>query len=157
QISDLSDSSAFASGGKEITISGSNLADATAVMFVVPPAGGNPATSVTAASFTINDDGSITAIVPAWPTQLASATTADIRVVTPEGTTGVSAADRITLTPAGAIPTVTALSVPTASTSGGQMVTITGTNFTDVTGVQFVVPPSGSNPGTSVPARLFYV
>jgi hypothetical protein len=37
------------------------------------------------------------------------------------------------------------------------MVVITGTNFTDVTGVQFVVPPSGGNPATTVAAKLFYV
>jgi len=113
-------------------IYGSNLSDATAVLFVVPPSGGsagqtitvNPASQSTP-GFTINPDGSITVTVPALgSTPPSGGLTVDIRVQTPEGTTGITTADQFVFTPTGAAPTVTALSTQTGLTTGGQLVTI---------------------------------
>ncbi len=131
-ISSLSAASGFSSGGDAITIQGSNLSDATGVFFG----------SVAATSFTLNADGSITAVSPSQ-----ASGTVDVRVETPAGTTGVVAADRFIDTPAGAAPVVTGLSATSGSSAGGQPVTISGSNFTDVSAVNF-----GSQPAT-----LFYV
>ncbi len=146
QITGLSASSGFSSGGDSITIQGSNLEGATAVYFG----------SVAATSFTPNADGTITAIIPplgrgartilrSGPADVPS--TVPISVQTLAGTTGQSPYDQFTYTPAGAAPTVSGLSVTGGATTGGQMVVITGSNFTDVSAVNF----------GSQPASLFYV
>jgi hypothetical protein len=148
KITRLSAASGFASGGDTITIFGSNLDSATAVSFVVgvPPSGGAPQT-IPATSFTVNPDGSLNVIVPSVGVPPSGGLGADIRVTTPAGTTGVVSADQFTFTPSGAAPAVTSLSTQSGSTAGGQLVTITGANFTDVTGVSF----------GGVPAALFMV
>ena len=121
-VTGLSTNSGFTAGGDSVTIFGINLAGTTAVFFG----------AVAAASFTINDDGTITAVTPA---QVAGIT--DITLQTPIGLSAVCGADQFTYTPAGALPTITALSTTIGTTGGGQPVMITGTNFTDVTGVLF--------------------
>jgi alpha-tubulin suppressor-like RCC1 family protein len=67
-------------GGTSVTISGSGFLGATAVKFG----------TVNATSFVVNSDSSITAIAP------AGVGTVDITVVTPRGTSAVSAADTFT-------------------------------------------------------------
>src|SRR5262249_29714487 len=101
------------------------------------------------ASFSLNNDGTITAITPSWGTLPASPV--NVVVTTPGGTSATSAATQFTVTPSGALPTVTALSSSSGSMAGGQLIPITGTNFTDVTGVSFVVGQ------VSVPAASFTV
>jgi hypothetical protein len=147
RVSGLSQFSVFSSGGESVTIYGAHLGDATSVTFVAPASGGNPATTVTATSFTINHDGSITAILPVWPAQLSAPVTVDVRVMTPEGKTALVDADQLTITPAGALPTITGLSSTSGLTTGGNTVVISGTNFTDVTSVSF----------GGVAAKSFYV
>src|SRR5262249_43132923 len=87
-------------------------------------------------SFTVVSDSVLTVVVPAWPTQLASATVADIAITNPAGTSAITSADKFTITPAGALPTIAALNVASGSTYGGQTVVITGSNFTDVAGIK---------------------
>src|SRR5262249_36331418 len=58
----------------------------------------------------------------------------DVTVVTPGGTSAVGTADRFTYLP---IPTVTGLSVSGGPTTGGTVVTITGTDLGRATSVHF--------------------
>ena len=113
-------------GGTVVTITGTNLTGATAVNF-----GGNPATSLTVTAT------SITATSPP-----GTAGIVDVTVITPSGTSATSAADQFTYI---APPTVTAVSPNKGRTAGGTVVTITGTNLTGATAVNF-----GANPATSL-------
>jgi hypothetical protein len=63
-----------------------------------------------------------------------AAKTVSIRVVTDHGTSAATGAPRFSFRPA---PRLTALAPTTGSTAGGQLVTITGSNFTDVSKVSF--------------------
>lgn len=100
--------------GQTVTITGTNFTGATAVSF-----GG-----VAAASYMVVSATQITAVVA------AGGATGNITVTTPGGT--VMSAGTFTFIPA---PTITSFT-PT-STSFGQTVTITGTNFTGATAVSF--------------------
>jgi len=121
--------SGAAAGGDTVTITGTGFTGATAVAF-----GATAATS-----FTVNSDTSITAKDP------AGTGTVDITVTTPFGTSAKSSADQFTYVTPASPPTVTGVSPSSGSTSGGTTVTVTGTNFTGATAVNF-----GSTPGTSV-------
>src|SRR5262249_5809053 len=112
-ITALSSASGYATGGESVTITGTNLAQVTGVYFGTAPA----------ASFTMNADGTITAVAPA-----VAAGTVDITVRTSGGASSTSAADQFVFTATGALPTVTALSNSTGSITGGQTITVTGTN-----------------------------
>jgi hypothetical protein len=114
-------------GGTPVTISGSNLYGATAVSF-----GGTAATA-----FTVNDDGTITAIAPAL-----SAGTYDVQVTTAAGTSSVTAADQYTAL--AAAPSITSLSATSGPTGGGNSVVITGTSLAGTTQLMF-----GSLPAVS--------
>ena len=132
-------------GGTPITIAGTALAGATAVSF-----GSTPATA-----FTVNGDGSITAIAPA----LTAGSTVDVTVTTPQGTSATSAADQYTAV--AAAPTVTALSSSSGPTGGGSSLTLTGTGFGGTTAISFGGIPaptfnvtSNTSLSVTVPAQL---
>jgi IPT/TIG domain len=72
--------SEYASAGTQVTISGENFTGATEVLFG----------SVPATSFTVNNDGSITAVAPAGVSG-----TVDVKVVGPEGESAISSGDEI--------------------------------------------------------------
>ncbi len=112
-------SSGPSAGGTSVIINGTHLNQATAVMFGATAATG----------YTINGPGQITATAPA-----GAVGTVDIRVTTAGGTSVVSAADQFTYVPA---PTLTAVSPASGSVSGGNMVVLTGTNFSGATAVRF--------------------
>lgn len=122
--------------GTAVQITGTNFESTRAVQF-----NGVPTTS-----FTVNSPTRITAVVP------PGALTGPISVVTGTGT-GTSSTD-FGVTPAGS-PTITTFS-PTSGSSGTN-VTITGTNFTGATSVQFngagarFVVNSGSQITATVP------
>jgi alpha-tubulin suppressor-like RCC1 family protein len=112
-------------GGTTVTITGSNLAEATAVRF-----------GSAEATFTVNPDGSLTAISP------AGSGTVDVTVTGPTGTSSITSADRFTYIPA---PSVASIKPTEGPVAGGITVTITGTNLTGASAVMF-----GSSKATSV-------
>lgn len=112
------------SGGTSVTVTGTDLADATSVKF-----GG---TTVLAANFT-----SVNATTIVVPSPVHAAGTVDVTVVTPSGTTDATASTRFTFFDSTSAPTVTSLSPALGSESGGTAVTVTGTGFTGATDVTF--------------------
>jgi hypothetical protein len=98
-------------GGTSVVITGTGFSTATAVTFGASPA----------AAFVVNSNISITATAPA-----GAAGTVDVRVTTVGGTSATSAADQFTFVPA---PTVTSVTPTAGPTSGGTVVTITGSGF----------------------------
>ncbi len=105
-------------GGRTVVITGTGFTGATAVKF-----------GATSSTFTVNSATKITATSPAH-----AAGQINIRVTTPLGTSAIVAADRYRYQNA---PSVSAVSPNSGSTSGGQVVTITGTNFTGASAVKF--------------------
>lgn len=104
-------------GGRTVTITGTGFTDATAVTF-----GGTAATS-----FTVLDDTSIQAVVPA-----GSIGPASVLVTTPAGT---NAANSL-LTYRGT-PLMTSVTPDRGTTNGGTTVTLLGENFYEVQRVTF--------------------
>jgi DNA-binding beta-propeller fold protein YncE len=118
-VSMLAPSSGPTAGGTVVTITGANLAGATAVTFGAVPA----------ASFTITGATAITAVTPA-----EAAGSVDVTVTTPVGTSATNAGDRFRF---GALPTVRSVSPPGGPTSGGNTVSIAGANLAGATAVKF--------------------
>lgn len=119
-VSSVSPSAGSPAGGTSVTILGAGFTGATKVQFGT----GNPASS-----FTVVSSTKITAVSPPH-----AAGTPHVFVTTTGGTTLASNGDRFTYEEA---PTVTAISPSSGPASGGTSVTITGTNFTAATKVQF--------------------
>ncbi|MDA8295329.1 MAG: IPT/TIG domain-containing protein [Actinomycetota bacterium] len=118
-VTSIAPTSGPTAGGTSVTITGTNLSDATAVDF------GTTAGSITADSAT-----SITATSPA-----ESAGSVDVTVTTPGGTSASAAGDRFAY--AVPAPVVTSISPTSGPTAGGTSVTITGTNLAGATAVVF--------------------
>ncbi|MGC9960588.1 MAG: IPT/TIG domain-containing protein [Acidimicrobiales bacterium] len=97
-------------GGSAVTITGSGLADVSAVSFGTAPA-----------TFAVNSDTSITATVPA-----NAAGTVDVTVTNETATSGAGSADLYTYD---VVPAVSGISPRAGSVDGGDTVTITGTGF----------------------------
>jgi hypothetical protein len=114
------------SGGTSVAITGTGFTGATAVHFA-----GAAATGVV-----VNTDTSVTAVSPI---HLPGAV--NITVTTPDGTSALSSADVFTYVG----PFVTKVAPTSVSTGGGNKITVTGLNFTGVTGVDV-----GANPATGV-------
>jgi hypothetical protein len=107
-----------AAGGTMVTITGTNLAGATKVLFGAKPA-----------KIESDTDTQIIAVSPA-----GAAGTVDVTVVTSNGKSTTSAADQFTYL---AAPTVTKISAAAGPLSGGTLVTITGSNLAGATAVMF--------------------
>jgi hypothetical protein len=118
-VTGISPSRGTTAGGSTVTITGTKFTGATVVTV-----GGTAVTS-----FVVNSDTSITATTPA-------------------GTAGVKDVSVGTGTGSGLFtyqnPTITSISPTSGATAGGNVVTITGTNFTGATSVTF-----GGTPVTS--------
>ena len=119
-VSGISPASGPNGGGTSVTITGSSLTGVTAVSF-----GTAAATNVI-----VESDSAIVATAPAHADG-----TVDVTVTNPAGTSAAVAADQYTYT--AAAPTVTSVAPATGPSGGGTTVTITGTGFTDATGVSF--------------------
>ncbi|WP_324198904.1 beta strand repeat-containing protein, partial [Nocardia amamiensis] len=109
-------------GGNTVTLTGTNLTGTTAVRFGITPA----------TSFTVVSDTQITAVAPARTGTVA------ITVTTRGGT---SSGVLYGFTPA---PTLTTVAPRFGPVTGGNTVTLTGTNFTRTVAVRF-----GTTPATS--------
>jgi hypothetical protein len=136
-LTGISPATGPSAGGTSVTITGTNFTGATAVNF-----GSTPATNVTVVSAT-----SITAVSP------AGTGTVDVTVVTPSGTSATAAADQFiySATAAG----LTSVSPAIGPSAGGTSVTVTGSNFTGATAVNFGATPATSftvNSATSITA-----
>ena len=113
-------------GGTTVTITGTDFSGATDVDFG----------STAASAFSVDSPTQITAVAP------AGSGIRDVTVTTPSGTSAASRADLYTYIPA---PTVTGISPTSGPDSGGTTVTITGTDLSGTTDVEF-----GSTPATDV-------
>jgi len=120
-------SSGPTTGTTNVTIAGFGVTAATAVHF-----GSTPATS-----FSVNTDGTITAVAPP-----GAAGPEDVTVTRPAGTTVATTTDVFTYF---AKPSITNLAPTSGLTSGGTLVTITGSGFTGATAVNF-----GANAGANL-------
>ncbi|MCA1668273.1 MAG: IPT/TIG domain-containing protein [Thermomicrobia bacterium] len=105
-------------GGQSVTITGSGFQNGATVSL-----GGALATAVTVTSAT-----SLTAVTPA-----GTAGAVDVIVINPDAQTGTVTGGYTYVAP----PTVSGVTPAAGTTAGGVSVTITGTNFTDVTDVTF--------------------
>jgi hypothetical protein len=118
-VTSISPNTGPGQGGTAVTITGTNLTGATAIAF-----GPNEATG-----YTINSSTSIIASAP------AGTGTVSVQVTTLGGTSATSAADQYAYV--AAPPTVTSVTPNSGPTTGGTVVTITGTNFLDADFVTF--------------------
>ncbi|MFD8328939.1 IPT/TIG domain-containing protein, partial [Streptomyces lydicus] len=110
------------SGGNTVTLTGTGLSGATSVKF-----GANPATILTSSAT------QVTVIAP------ANTGTVNVTVTTAGGTSN-ALPYTYTATP---VPSLSSLTPTSGPTSGGNTVTLNGTNLTGATSVKF-----GSNPAT---------
>jgi hypothetical protein len=119
RIVGISPASGSAAGGTTVVITGTGFTSASAVDF-----GGNAA-----ASYSVADDTTITAVSPA-----ASAGTVDLTVTNAGGASLPETVDRFTFIP---VPSVSQLTPARGPVGGGTAVTITGTGLTGATTVMF--------------------
>ncbi|HEY7138106.1 MAG TPA: IPT/TIG domain-containing protein [Acidimicrobiia bacterium] len=121
-VTGVSPSSGPATGGTTVTVTGTNFLGVGAVNF-----GATAATT-----FTVTNATTLTATAP------AGTGTADVTVVAGAGTSATNANDRYTfVTGPPPAPSVTGLSPASGPSSGGTTVTVTGTNFTGASAVNF--------------------
>jgi|GEM_PF-584786 len=118
------------SGGTIITISGTNLTGTSAVRF------GN----TNASSFTVVNETTITATAPA-----GSAGPVHVTVTTPAGTSPAVAEDQFTYIDASSTMSIVSVDPGTGPTTGGTIITITGSGF--ASGATVTV---GGTPATNV-------
>jgi hypothetical protein len=114
-------------GGTPVTVTGSGFTGATVVDF-----GATAGTSLS-----VTNDTTLTIVSPAHVAGLV-----DVTVTAPGGISAISSADQFTYF---AVPTVTAVSPLVGPASGGTSVTVTGTNLTGESAVDF-----GPSAGTTV-------
>jgi hypothetical protein len=131
-ITSVSPRSGPLAGNTPVTITGTNLSNVTAIAFGT--------TQVTSSFF---DTG--TQIFVNSPAGMSPGTV-DVTVTNPVGTSPTSPADQFTYSaPAAPAPTVSSISPTAGPPTGGTTVTITGTNFTMTSTVDF-----GTIPATNV-------
>ena len=134
----ISPASGPVGGGGTMTITGSGFTGTFLVIFEQFPVFGQPRSA--RASFTVDSDTQITAVIPPAPTGVPGiASVTVVSPVPPDTSTGVLSYNYVST------PTVTGVSGNFGLASGGTTVTVTGTGFTSGTTVQF-----GSVPATSV-------
>jgi hypothetical protein len=125
-VTGISPETGTPAGGTSVTITGTDLANASAVDFGATPG------AITADSST-----SITATSP------AGSGTVDITVTNPDGTSATVAPDQFSYVDVTPPPTLTGLTPSTGPVTGGTSVTISGTNLEGATAVDF----GPGNPG----------
>jgi hypothetical protein len=119
-LADIAPPSGTTAGGTTVTLTGDGFIGATAVRF-----------DGAAASFTVNSATQITALTPAH-----AAGAAVVTVTTPGGTSSPHSYVYLEA------PTLTALTPDQGPTSGGFVITLTGTNLATTTDVRFDATPA---------------
>lgn len=127
-VSSVSPSSGPAAGGNTVSIGGSGFTYATAVTFG----------STAATSFTVVSSSVISAVVPPGP---SAGGAVSVLVTGPGGTSAAGTTYTYTAAPT---PTITALTPSSGTVSGGNTVTIAGSNFSGATAVTFAGTPATS-------------
>ena len=125
-VTGISPQTGTPAGGTSVTITGTDLGNASAVDFGATPG------AITADSST-----SVTATSP------AGSGTVDITVTNPDGTSAIVAADQYSYVNVTPPPTLTGLSPSTGPVAGGTSVVISGSNLEAATAVDF----GPGNPG----------
>ncbi len=121
-VTGVSPTSGSTAGGTTVTVTGTGFTGATAVKFG----------TVAGTGLVVNSSTSITITSPA-----ESASTVDVTVTTPGGTSATNPPGDQFMFVAPPVPTVTGVSPTSGSTAGGTTVTVTGTGFTGATAVKF--------------------
>ncbi|KAJ5974733.1 hypothetical protein N7481_011943 [Penicillium waksmanii] len=127
-VSSVSPTSGPAAGGNTVSVSGSGFTNATSVKF-----GSTAATSFTVVSSTV-----INAVVPPGP---GAGGNVSVLVTGPGGTSAAGTTYTYTAT---STPTITGLIPSTGPVSGGNTVTIMGSNLNGATAVTFAGTPASS-------------
>ena len=127
-VTGFSQSSASVLGGSALLITGTGFTGAVRVNFGTTLQTGFP---------TVLSDTTIRVTIPAHAPGVV-----DVTVVTPAGTSVVTAADHFTFAPPPA-PVVTGLSLTTGNVFGGVVMTVIGTGFTGATQVTVGGTPAG--------------
>ncbi|HVC97418.1 MAG TPA: IPT/TIG domain-containing protein, partial [Pirellulales bacterium] len=136
-VSGVSPAAGPLGGGTTVTITGSGFTAASGVSFGV----------VAATNYTVNSSTSLSAVDPTH-----SAGLVDVTVTNAGGTSATSSADQFSYQ---AAPTVSGTSPNLGGTAGGTSVTITGTNFSGASVVDFGTVAASSftvNSSTSITA-----
>ncbi|MET7688111.1 IPT/TIG domain-containing protein [Streptomyces sp. NPDC005483] len=120
-LTSVAPASGTTTGGTTVTLTGNDLLGATAVRF----------DALAAASFTVDSATQITAMSPAH-----TAGAADVTVTTPGGTSNPLSYIYLSA------PTLTSLTPAQGPTHAGTVITLTGTDLTTTTGVQFGSTPA---------------
>jgi phospholipase C len=120
-VTSVTPNAGLESGGATVTIDGTNLARVSSVHF-----GSAAATDVA-----VSSNSSLTAISP------ANAQSVDVTVTSPGGSSSANPGDLFLYVPKGPRPVITSVSPSSGPAAGGENVTITGTGFKGVTGLQF--------------------
>jgi IPT/TIG domain len=127
-VSGLSPTTGPAGGGSPVVVSGTNFTGATSVKFG----------AVAATGLTANSATQVTVTAPAG----TPGATVDVTVTTPNGTSTATTSDRYTYQ--STQPQVSSVSPPSGPAAGGSSVTISGTNLSGATAVQFGSAPAAS-------------
>ncbi len=127
-VSGVNPTTGPAAGGNSVVVSGTNFTGATSVKFG----------TVAATGLTVNSATQITLTAPAG----TPGATADVTVVSPNGTSITNTSDRYTYQTTQ--PQVTSVNPPSGPATGGTSVTITGINLSGATAVTFGTTPAAS-------------
>ncbi|WP_432981067.1 IPT/TIG domain-containing protein [Dactylosporangium sp. CA-233914] len=145
-VTSLSATRGPVAGGTQVTLTGANLSAATSVKF-----GGTEAT------FRKAESNGVTTLVATTPAHAKGIV--DVTVTNATGTSPLNALAKFTYVPAA--PAVTKLSASSASTAGGTVITVTGTDLSEASAVKLgtvsVAGAKATSPTTltfTVPANL---
>ena len=148
-VKSVSPSSGLVAGGSKITLSGIGFDGATAVDFVLASGATVPATS-----FSVVNDTTISAVTPSVKDRLGSTDhlVADVIVSVKSEKSSVGKGDQFTFVNLA----ITKLSSKAGLAQGAQSITVTGTGFIDVTGVD-MVPADALATAPPVAVDIFHV
>ncbi|HEV2083091.1 MAG TPA: IPT/TIG domain-containing protein [Brevundimonas sp.] len=132
-VTSVSPSTGGTPGGASLTVSGQNFTGATSVVFSVPAAGG-ASNVVSASSFVVVDDATLTVVTPNVAGIAPNGGVAEIVVANPSGEDNPQAGPQDDYTFVGQ-PSAAMLDVTEGPVAGGTRVTVTGQRLGTVTGV----------------------